>query len=103
MPELPSAPRQATAHIDPRHCLIFVYGSSINSSATRGTCRGAEFFATAYLPDNELRFMRWDEEDKTFIVGYQPTTGKRVWGMVWLIPQSEISALSCPPLPDAGE
>jgi gamma-glutamylcyclotransferase (GGCT)/AIG2-like uncharacterized protein YtfP len=83
MSDSPSVPRQA----------IFVYGSSMNSSATRATCPGAEFFSTAYLPDVELRFPRWDEEQQTFIVGYQPAAGKRVRGVVWLIPQSEISAL----------
>jgi gamma-glutamylcyclotransferase (GGCT)/AIG2-like uncharacterized protein YtfP len=93
MPERPSMPRQATLQIDPRYCAIFVYGSSMKSSPTRESCPGAEFLATAYLPDNELRFMRWDADQKTFIVGYQPAAGKRVWGVVWLIPRSEISAL----------
>jgi gamma-glutamylcyclotransferase (GGCT)/AIG2-like uncharacterized protein YtfP len=86
-------PRVTRKEIEPEHCRIFVYGSSMNSSPTRESCPGAEFLATAYLPDNELRFLRWDEDHRTFIVGYRPAAGKRVWGVVWLIPGREISAL----------
>jgi gamma-glutamylcyclotransferase (GGCT)/AIG2-like uncharacterized protein YtfP len=78
---------------DIRYCPIFVYGSSMNSSATRESCRGAKFLATAYLPDNELCFPRWDEDRRTFIVGYQSAAGRHLWGVVWLIPESERSSL----------
>jgi AIG2-like family len=90
MPKRPGAPSR---EIDTGYCPIFVFGSSMNSSATHANCPGAEFLATAYLPDHELRFMRWDEEKRTFIVGYQAASGKRLWGVVWLIPQSEVSSL----------
>ena len=65
----------------------------MNSSAIRECCLGGVFFATAYLPDNELCFPRWDQDKRTFIVGYEPAAGKRLWGVVWLIPESERSSL----------
>jgi hypothetical protein len=75
-------------------CLrIFVYGSSMNSSAIRECCPDGEFLATAYLPDNALCFPRWDAEKRTFIVGYEPAAGKRLWGVVWLIPETQRSSL----------
>ena len=85
--------RAAGAVTDSRCCPIFVYGSSMNSSATRESSRGAKFLATAYLPDNELCFPRWDEDRRTFIVGYQRVAGKHLWGVIWLIPERERSSL----------
>ena len=78
---------------DTRWMRIFVYGSSMNSSAIRECCPGGMFFATAYLPDNELCFPRWDQDKGTFIVGYEPAVDKHLWGVVWLIPESERSSL----------
>ena len=50
-------------------------------------------FCDWYLPDNELCFPRWDEDKGTFIVGYEPAVDKDLWGVVWLIPESESSSL----------
>jgi hypothetical protein len=65
----------------------------MNSSAIRECCPGGAFFATAYLPNNELCFPRWDQDKRTFIVGYQPAANRRLWGVVWLIPESERNSL----------
>jgi gamma-glutamylcyclotransferase (GGCT)/AIG2-like uncharacterized protein YtfP len=77
----------------PEYCPIFVYGSSMNSSAIHDSCRGARFLAAAYLPDTELCFPRWDQERRSFIVGYRLAKGKHLWGVVWLIPKDELSLL----------
>jgi AIG2-like family len=98
MPERLNVTPQATAQgsgsiIRDQYSPIFVFGSSMNSSATRACCPGAEFLATAYLPDHDLCFPRWDEDQRAFIVGYQAAAGKRLWGVVWLIPQNERGSL----------
>jgi hypothetical protein len=78
---------------DTRCMRIFVYGSSMNSSAICKCCPGGAFFAIAYLPDYELCFPRWDQGKRTFIVGYQPAANSRLWGVIWLIPESERNSL----------
>lgn len=92
MPERPATHAPEPLN-DTRWMRIFVYGSSMNSSAIRECCPGGVFFATAYLPDNELCFPRWDQDKGTFIVGYEPAVDKHLWGVVWLIPESERSSL----------
>ena len=72
---------------------IFVFGSSMNSSETKRSCPGAELLSAAYLPENELCFPRWHKDQATFIVGYRAATGKRLWGVVWSIPENEIASL----------
>jgi hypothetical protein len=48
---------------------------------------------TANLQDHELCFPRWNDERKTFIVGYRPAAGKNLWGVIWLMPVGELDAL----------
>ena len=93
MPEHPAIVHRDEAEVDPRYCPIFVFGSAMNSSPTRASCPGAKFLTAAYLPDNELCFPRWHEDQKTFIVGYRAAAGKRLWGVVWLIPRNEMGSL----------
>jgi hypothetical protein len=65
----------------------------MNSAIMWESCPGAKFIMTANLPDHQLCFPRWDDDRKTFIVGYRPAVGKKLWGVIWLMPAEEMGAL----------
>jgi hypothetical protein len=45
------------------------------------------------IPDHKLCFSQWSQSRHSYVAGYKPSPGKKLWGVLWTIPETELSNL----------
>ena len=73
--------------------LYFAYGSNLDAARLHRSCPGAAPRGIARLPDHRLRFPLFSRRWGGGVADICPEPGGEVWGVLWLIPAGELSAL----------
>jgi gamma-glutamylcyclotransferase len=73
--------------------LIFAYGSNMDWGQMRERCPSAEFVGVAKLTNHHLAFTRKSKNRGCGVSDVLPVEGQDVWGVVYQIPEAEMSRL----------
>ena len=71
----------------------FAYGSNMNWQQMQSRCPSARFVAAALLPDHQLAFTRYSSKRQCGVADAVPAKNRNVWGAVYEINASDLSAL----------
>jgi gamma-glutamylcyclotransferase (GGCT)/AIG2-like uncharacterized protein YtfP len=71
----------------------FAYGSNLNLDQMRERCSAAEFLCRARLNDYRLVFPRKSIRRRCGVAGIVPLPGQAVWGVVYNLPDCDLSHL----------
>ena len=73
--------------------LYFSYASNMSSKRILQSCPGAKFQCVAKLEDHQFYFMGHKDEWAGAVANAVPQKGKRIWGVVWEIPSTDMTSL----------
>jgi len=73
--------------------LYFAYGSNMDLKQIKERCKSSEFKGIALLPDYKLIFPQRSKNRGCNVASVMPETGSEVWGVVYDIPEKEVSNL----------